>query len=257
MHTQLQKLCAMTRARGIRTTILTTGLLLERDAEWIAESVDDLIVSLDGPPSVHDRIRGIPGAFPVLERGICSVRRRNAALPISARCTVQRVNHDVLPETADAAHDMGLNGISFLAVDSASSAFDHTPERTVQLGPLLALGSAQIDVLARGIENLIAAWGGRGFIVEGPLKLRRIVTHFRAQLRLCEASAPACNAPWVSTVIETDGTVRPCFFHPPIGRIGDGGVAAVLNSPKAVTFRSELDMSADPICRRCVCSLKR
>ncbi|MEO5998836.1 MAG: SPASM domain-containing protein [Chitinophagaceae bacterium] len=22
-----------------------------------------------------------------------------------------------------------------------------------------------------------------------------------------------CNAPWVSTVIEADGTVTPCFFH--------------------------------------------
>jgi MoaA/NifB/PqqE/SkfB family radical SAM enzyme len=64
-----------------------------------------------------------------------------------------------------------------------------------------------------------------------------------------------CNAPWVSTVVEADGSVRPCFFHPAFGNINDGGLIDILNSDHAVRFRRELDMEDDPICKRCVCSL--
>ena len=57
MHPALFRLSAMLRERGIRTTLLSTGLLLERYAEAIAGGMDDVIVSLDGPAAVHDAIR--------------------------------------------------------------------------------------------------------------------------------------------------------------------------------------------------------
>ncbi|HYM11884.1 MAG TPA: SPASM domain-containing protein, partial [Bryobacterales bacterium] len=72
-----------------------------------------------------------------------------------------------------------------------------------------------------------------------------------------EPVAPRCNAPWVSAVVESDGTVRPCFFHQPVGSVRGRGLREVLNSPQAVEFRRSLDVSTNPICRRCVCSLYR
>ena len=74
-------------------TVLSTGLLLERHAAAIAANVDDLIVSLDGPPDTHDRIRRVPGAFEKLARGVRSIRALDPDFPVSARCTVQRANH--------------------------------------------------------------------------------------------------------------------------------------------------------------------
>ncbi|MEZ5287289.1 MAG: SPASM domain-containing protein [Vicinamibacterales bacterium] len=63
-----------------------------------------------------------------------------------------------------------------------------------------------------------------------------------------------CNAPWVSAVAELDGTVRPCFFHPPY-QAEAGRLAEVVNSAAAVRFRRHLRTARDPVCRRCVCSL--
>src|SRR5579875_34988 len=63
MHPDLFALCEKLHARRIRVTLLTTGLLLERFAAQIAAHIDDAIVSLDGPPPIHDQIRRIPGAF--------------------------------------------------------------------------------------------------------------------------------------------------------------------------------------------------
>src|ERR1700682_3288378 len=54
MHSDLFRLAALLGARGIRTTILSTGLLLERHAARIVESTDEVIVSLDGPAPTHD-----------------------------------------------------------------------------------------------------------------------------------------------------------------------------------------------------------
>jgi Fe-coproporphyrin III synthase len=63
MHSNLFPFCTRLRALGIRVTILSTGLLLERDAPRIVRTADDVIVSLDGPPEVHDRIRCVLGVF--------------------------------------------------------------------------------------------------------------------------------------------------------------------------------------------------
>jgi radical SAM protein with 4Fe4S-binding SPASM domain len=64
-----------------------------------------------------------------------------------------------------------------------------------------------------------------------------------------------CNAPWVSSVVEADGTVRPCFFHKSLGSIRDESLEDVLNSPTAIAFRRQLDVKSDPICKTCVCTL--
>jgi radical SAM protein with 4Fe4S-binding SPASM domain len=64
-----------------------------------------------------------------------------------------------------------------------------------------------------------------------------------------------CNAPWVTAVIETDGTVRPCFFHPPIGNLHEQSLDSIVNGKVARDFRGGLDIPSNPICNRCVCSL--
>ena len=117
MHSDLFRLSAMLRERGIRTTILSTGLLLERHAAAIVLGADEVIVSLDGPPAVHDAIRRVPGAFDSLAAGVRALHRYRAGFPISARCTVQAANAAHLRDTVQAARDIGLRSISFLAAD--------------------------------------------------------------------------------------------------------------------------------------------
>ena len=94
-----------------------------------------------------------------------------------------------------------------------------------------------------------------GFIAESPDKLRRLPRYYAAILGLGRFPGVACNAPWTSTVIEADGTVRPCFFHRGLGNIHDAPLRSILNSDDARRFRRELDVGTNPVCERCVCSL--
>jgi radical SAM protein with 4Fe4S-binding SPASM domain len=64
-----------------------------------------------------------------------------------------------------------------------------------------------------------------------------------------------CNAPWVSSVVEADGQVRPCFFHPTMGSIHEQPLEHILNSAQAIAFRRDLDVKTNPICKVCVCTL--
>jgi len=256
MHSDLFRLCAILRSRGIRVTILSTGLLLEKHAQAIAANVDDVIVSLDGPCEVHDRIRRVPGAFLRLAAGVRSIQAVRPDFPISARCTIQRLNHSQLRATIEAARGLGLNGISFLAADLTSNAFNRqegwTPERQLSV----ALAPEDLPALESEIESMVRENECGGFVAESPVKLRRIVHHFRAHLGLADPVAPVCNAPWVSVVVEADGVIRPCFFHRPIGKIDAvTSLMDVVNGTEAVRFRASLDVAADSTCRGCVCSL--
>lgn len=255
MHSGLFRLAARLREMGIRTTALSTGLLLEKHAPAVAATLDEVIVSLDGPPQVHDRIRGVARAFDLLARGVRALRGRRPDFPVAARSTVQKANHAHLWETAETARALGLRSISFLAADVTSTAFHRPegwpPERQHEV----ALAADEIPVLEAQIEALARL--PDGFVLESPEKLRRIVRHFRAYLGQVEPQAPRCNAPWVSAVWEPDGTLRPCFFHPAYGRLGEAALREVLNSPRAVEFREGLKIADDPTCRRCVCSLYR
>jgi Fe-coproporphyrin III synthase len=260
MHSDLRSLTGLLKAEGIRVTLLTAGLLLEGLAREVAEIVDDVIVSLDGPPAVHDRVRNVPRAFDRLARGVLALRSIRPQIEIRARSTIQKENHTCLRQTVTVAKQLELNSISLLGVDLTSTAFNRPEGWPLERQANVGLDASEVRALEREIEALICEHAGdiaSCFVVESPDKLRRIVHHFRAQLGEEAPVAPSCNAPWVSTVIEADGTVRPCFFHRAIGNIHLAPIEQIVNSSQALEFRRRLDVSSNPICQHCVCSLSR
>lgn len=258
LHSDLAGLGKMLREEGMRVTVLTAGLNLDRFAPTVAENVDDVIVSLDGPEPIHDEIRGVPRAFERLAAGIAALRQLRPAIAVAARCTIQKENFRHLRATIEAARQLGLNSISFLAADVTSAAFNRPEAWPKERQAEIALSPDEVEGLAREIETLIREFQDEiqsGFVVENAAKLRRIVQHFRAHLGQASPVAPRCNAPWVSAVIEADGAVRPCFFHPPVGNLTQGLLHEIVNGPQALAFRQNLEISSDPVCRKCVCPL--
>ncbi len=260
MHPGFAALGEALREAGLRTTLLSTGLLLERKAAEVARLVDDVIVSLDGPREVHDAVRRVPGAFDRLAAGVRALRAEAPGIPVSARSTVQRANARHLRATVAAARALGLDSVSFLAADVAPGAFGRGEAWRDEDAGGVALAPDEISALASEIDALERECAGdiaSGFVVETAERLRaRLLGHFAALAGGGERAPITCNAPWVSAVVEADGTVRPCFFHAPYGNLREAGsLGALLNSAEARAFRAGLDVAADPICRRCVCNL--
>ncbi|MCU1334826.1 MAG: Fe-S protein radical family [Bryobacterales bacterium] len=251
MHSNLFALTQLLRARGVRVTILSTGLLFERFAREIAEHLDDAIVSLDGPPEIHDRIRRVPGGFARISEGVRAIHAHRPEFQIGARCTVQKANHAALVDTVCAARRIGLSSVSFLAADLTSTAFNREQPWNVPRQTEIALTLDELAVLEQQIDKLV----DDSFVIDRPQHLHRIVQHFRAHLGLQSFEAPRCNAPWVSAVMGIDGSVRPCFFHPPVGSTSSQVLDETLNAAPARDFRASLDVASNHVCQRCVCSL--
>lgn len=258
LHRGFEQLCSFLHDCGIHVGLLTTGLLLAKKADAVANGVDEIIVSIDGPEEIHDQVRRVKGAYRLIGNGIEEVRRRKPGMPINARSTVQKANHNVIRKTVAGAKSLSFDSISFLATDLTSQAFNRDLVWPIQRQNEIALSRDEVMAMESEVETLISENADdirAGYIVESPAKLRRIVRRFKEHLGDLEPVAPNCNAPWVSAVVEVDGTVRPCFFHPPIGNLNGRALEDVLNSEQARTFRSALDVESNAICRRCVCSL--
>lgn len=258
LHSRFEALCGFLKECDVRITLLTTGLLLTKRAESVAAWVDEIIISLDGPQEVHDGIRRVRQGFDLIRAGMLAVREHRPEMPIQARSTVQRANFRFLRETVAAAQGLGFDSISFLATDVSSHAFNRELVWPGERQNEVALTRAEVADLEDEIERLIEQYGDAirtRYIVESPEKLRRISRRFREHLGEMPPESPICNAPWVSAVVEVDGAVRPCFFHPTVGSIETATLEEAINSTEAQGFRRTLDVAQNPTCQRCVCSL--
>ncbi len=258
MHPNFFRLCDILRSRKIKIAILSTGLLLKKYAEEIIAKTNEVIVSLDGSQEVHDKIRNIPEAFNKLKNGVAELKNLNKEYRVTARCVVQKANFNDLPNIIDAAHEIGLDQISFLNADVSTDAFNRADLWNDDKVKEVCLSRDEVDQFKDIIENVVNTHSQdfkSGFVAESPNKLRRFYNYYAAFYDLCDFPTVHCNAPWVSAVIEADGTVRPCFFHATIGNIGDSTLTELINSPDSITFRKNLDTTTNPICKKCVCSL--
>jgi MoaA/NifB/PqqE/SkfB family radical SAM enzyme len=259
MHSNLWKLCELLKSNRIRITLLSTGLLLKKHAQQIVASIDQVIVSLDGSEQVHDRIRNVPQAFARLKEGVRELKRLKADFRITGRCVLQRGNFFDFIEIVKAAETIGLDQISFLAADVSSEAFNRPSGWPAEKTDDVALNEAEAMAFDKIVSSSITVLEKEfrtSFVAESPAKIKRIADYFKAIRNLAAYPETTCNAPWVSAVIESDGEVRPCFFHRPYGNINEMRLDEILNSGPAINFRKNLNVQTDETCKKCVCSLK-
>lgn len=259
MHSNLWMLCDLLRRENVKLTLLSTGLLLEKNAESIIQYIDNVIVSIDGSQSVHDRIRNISGGYEKIAVGIEAIKKRKPGFRLTARCVLQRYNFDDFNNIVRGSRSIGLDQISFLAADISTSAFNHTMEMAIDRVSEIALSKSETLEFEKVIVSSFVALKTEydtKFIAETPEKMLKIVQYYKALNGMANYPPAICNAPWVSAVIESNGDVMPCFFHKPYGNIYEDEFGSIINSEKAIAFRKNLDTTRDPVCNKCVCSLK-
>jgi Fe-coproporphyrin III synthase len=258
LHPRFFRFCELLKRHHVHVSLLSTGLALARNRKELVKWVDDIIVSLDGDEALHDTIRNISGAFASLKEGIGQLRMLQPSYPVTGRTVIHRLNFRSWPAIVDSARAIGLNRISFLPADVSSTAFNREQPWGVERQQEVALHAEELPELEEVIGQLLHTHRrdfAEDFIAESPAKLKAIYQYYAAHCGLCDFPAKKCNAPWVSAVVEADGSVKPCFFHGSIGNIHSDPLDTILNHPKAIEFRKELDMAQNEICRRCVCSL--
>jgi Fe-coproporphyrin III synthase len=240
--------------REMTLHLLTSGVLLERFADRVARRFSRVCVSLDATTeALYEQIRGV-NALATVARGVSRLRREAPAVPITGRATLHRANFRELPRLIDHAKAIGLDGISFLPADVSSHAFGR--EALPDAGTL-ALDADEIAEFTEIVEHAITACAddfASGYVAESPDKLRRLPRYYAALRGDAPFPQVSCTAPWVSVVVEANGSVRPCFFHAAVGNIRETPLETIVGE-NLRQFRDRLDVGDNPVCVRCVCSL--
>lgn len=259
-HPEWPRIAALFRAAGAKVNLLTNGLALKKQAAQVIEHIDSLTVSLDAAtPETYHAIRGVD-ALPRILDGIRVVSA--GGIPITTRTTVQRRNFREIPQIIDVAKAAGARKISFLAVDVSN---------TEAFGPRFSNGLAvlpespaltpddlpEFAAILDSLEQTHAQDFASGRLAESIAKLRRLHRYFAAVNGLVPFEGPRCNAPHISTVVEVDGTLRPCFFLPAMGSFAGRSLREALNAPQAIDLRRAYRSGERTECERCVCPLYR
>jgi Fe-coproporphyrin III synthase len=258
MNKNFFALCEILKKAGMRVTLLTTGLMIKAHAVQLLKWVNQLIVSLDGDQPLHDAIRNIPGAYNKLADGVQYIKSISPRYRITARTVIHRLNFRNWASIIKQARMIGIDQISFLPADVSSHAFNRQMAWDEPRQNEILLSEKELPELHVIIKDMFDECRGDfrdGFVAESPEKIWNIYNYYSAFYGWNPFPFKKCNAPWVSAVIEADGSVRPCFFHEAMGNIRDRSLEEILNSEKSVNFRKTLDMSTNNTCIKCVCSL--
>ena len=255
-HPEWDTIAKMFSEQGVHVMLLTNGLLLRKQAERVINSVDEVIVSLDGGnASSYEAIRGVD-AFDLIFDGIDTVKE--GGIPVTTRTTVQQANFREIPQIVDVALQHKVDSISFLAVD-VSNPFAFGVRDTETASGALSL--EEVDELEQILENMRMTHADaftNGIIAESTQKLQRIlVQYFRSLHGISDYQSPRCNAPHFSTVIEVDGRLRPCYFLPAYGRLQPEGerLPEAINWNAAQDLRRAYRTGQRAECKTCVCPL--
>ncbi len=113
MREDLPELADFAVQNGMRAVISTNGTLITKEMAQTLKKVglSYVGVSLDGMEAVHDKFRGVKGAFKQALEGIENAR--NAGIKVGLRFTINKINAEEIPAVFDLLEERNVPRICF------------------------------------------------------------------------------------------------------------------------------------------------
>ncbi len=266
LYPDFPDLIAHIKSRGLMCTVTTNGTMLRKHAERLMECPPDLlIVSIDGPPEVHDAIRGGSGVFDRACEGIRRIgdirRLKGIRRPWSVvTCAVTEHSYRTIGEMPAIARELGVDVMNFQhqwvltkeMVDAHNRLFgDVHPISFEEMGGMSA-PEVEADEVGREVDAIRALGmvSGRQYIGTYPTLNRSEARRwYGSPHRWIRRAVPPCA--WVGVNILPNGDVEACP-----GMIAGNAVeepfARIWNNDAFRGHRIRLMQSRGfPICLRC------
>lgn len=254
LRPQMPELIRHAASQGMRVTMTTNGTLIDKikARELVEAGLRGVNISIDSPVrKMHEKIRGVQGAFKATTRAVRSFQRykHKGKLTIRINTVVSRTNYTTLESLPDLAHELGADGINLIPVD------DHC-------GEILSMRKKDIALFNSEIAPRLA---------ERALALGLMVSDEEAfpfgqsesEVRLGRAGRYAlgfydkhpCYAPWTHSLIDFNGFVYVCCMTrertPPLGDIRSQSFKEIWESAAYRGMRLKMHPPALAACRRC------
>ena len=267
------------KARGLTCTVITNGGRLEALARELVEiGIDSIAISIDGPPDLHNRIRGRADSFEKATAGIRAVSRwqkeLKRAVPMQiAILPVTELNMDAIAPAVEALRQLPLDtinvGLRWFTPANVGADYERVMREDFGItatswkgfefdwSTVGATKGQQLTELVKLLKGLkrrrfLDSTLGRpwtSFVPDVPA--RRVPEYFSNFGETFGHSL--CPVAWYFAQVEPDGEVTFCGDFPDyfIGNVRKQPFREIWTGEKAQKFRAKLAKEPLPICARC------
>jgi MoaA/NifB/PqqE/SkfB family radical SAM enzyme len=257
LHPQVLEFVSAAKAKGFKCSMVSNGWLLAARAQEICDSgLDALAISVDGPRSTHNSVRG-KNSFERLEKGLETMLRIPNRPLMFISMAISDLNYDKLIPTYNLAKQWEVDGMNFnhlwMQTDEMVQGLEEQPTFFTgdHVGWKVNNDDIDINLLADELEEIRAlSWGGDMLVTESPYFNRQeMITWYREPTVPVKHSNVRCG--WIRMKIWSDGKVKPCRDWE-IGNILDEHARDIWNGQELREFRKTLaEQGMLPICTRC------
>ncbi len=267
LYPDLVPFLAYLRSRKLIPAINTNGTFLEETAEeLVACEVANLLVSVDGPRAVHDRVRGVEGTFDRVMAGVQRVlsarSAQGATKPyLTFVLTVNEQNATEFHEVYDLAAELGVDfvGLQFgtFTTERTGRAYQARMQRSLGCEATSWRGflSYGTDFDIAAVQQRLREIRGRrhpfGTYFVPDLEPQDLPDYYHSTRPVNGCSK--CVVPWMRADLLPNGDVYPCIDFPDyiVGNVHQTPLTRLWNGERYRSFRRELRKKLLPICGRC------
>ncbi len=268
------------KRRKLTLTVITNGGKLETYAKDLVEAgIDCISVSIDGPPDLHNRIRGASDSFERLAAGVRAVDhwRKKLGRPVPMQIAilpVTELNIERIGETVELLRGLPLDtvniGLRWFVSPDAGAEYEKVMKETFGVsgdswkgfdftwpgGAEATKGRALTDLvkLLRGLKRrrFLDGVTGRPWTSFVPDVATDDVPSYLTDFSRTFGHN-LCPVAWYFAQIEPDGEVCFCGDFPDyfIGNVRKNPFGEIWRGERAMAFREKLAKEPLPICNRC------
>lgn len=265
LYKPLCEAIAYTRAKGLEIAVTTNGYLLPRFAEDLVKAdLSRLNVSIDGPPEVHNMIRGRQDCFQRATEGVIlfkeAARRRGVNAEVFCFYTVTNLNYDKLVNFVDAIAQIPFDRITFAWMNfiNTEMARIHNetwgstyPATECCIGEFAKPFDVDPKILYQQIQDVMGRRDPRINLLTD-MDLKQLQIYYRNPMQFISRSR--CMVSWFIAEIIASGDVIPYTrcFNLSFGNIHDQKFMDIWNGEKMRAWRRQLRrIRRFPACSRC------
>ncbi len=250
--------------KGLYTSMTTNALKLRKLADDLAKAgLDDIFISLDGPPEVHNEIRGNRNSFQWACEGMEKIFAIEGRKPsISVFCTITEWNIGRLLEFMDYFKDYPLGEIGFMhtnftpdsVADRHNAIYGGKYPATSSNMEQIDLERMDLDLLWEEMQAILSReWPFKVSFSPGISSREELSRFYHEPERII---GKVCNDAFRTMMVKSDGTVIPahgrCYSYT-VGNIYEQSLKDIWNGEAFGSFRKDLMKAGGlmPACARC------
>ncbi|CAN2042297.1 Radical SAM protein [Candidatus Magnetomoraceae bacterium gMMP-15] len=186
---------------GLLVSLGTNGLLLKKYHQIIADSGLDVIeISLDGPPEIHNKNRGLSDAFKRTIEGAAELANHSNGPVIQYNFTPNKINAEYLQEFIDIAVS---NHAKIISIEPA-----HLLNDQLHLVKELFVPGKSIAIFERQMNEILDQYSD---LLSPPIEYYRLISEFfKDPLKIEFSKKYRCVSGYSILVLDPGGNVYGC-----------------------------------------------